>query len=50
MNKSILFLSLVTLPFYSIAYVLAYMFNMRDKEDMMTIKEWMTLCFEKEEE
>ena len=50
MNKSILFLSLVTLPFYSIAYVLAYMFNMKDKEDMPTITEWITLCFEREED
>lgn len=44
MKKAIIFLlSLVTLIPYSMAYVLAHLLKMQDRQDMPTITEWITL-------
>ena len=44
MKKAIIFLlSMLTLIPYSMAYVLAHLLKMKDRQDMQTIKEWITL-------
>lgn len=54
MKKTIIILaSMATLIPYSVAYVLAYLLKMKDREAMLTPSEWVFLyreCEEEEEE
>ena len=51
MKKIIVFLvTTVTIIPYSAAYVLSYLFSMKDREDMLTPAEWIALYKEYEVE
>lgn len=46
----ILLLSILTLPAYSGAYAIANIFKMKDRQDMPTISEWLSLYKEVDDE
>lgn len=52
MNKAIiiLVLSLVTFPFYSVAYGISKMLKLKDNEDMPTLAEWLLMYQEELEQ
>lgn len=49
-KATILLLSILTLPAYAGAYAIAYIFRMKDRQDMPTLCEWLNLYREVEEE
>lgn len=51
MKKSmILLLTIIMLPAYAGAYAIANIFRMKDRQDMPTIAEWLSLYKEVDEE
>lgn len=43
---TVLFFSLVTVPFYAVSYTISKLLHVADFEDMPTIAEWLTLYAE----
>lgn len=46
----IILVALLTMIPYSAAYVLSYLLKMKDREDMLTPSEWLTLYRDVEDE